>query len=165
MCRHFELFRMVSGTELPTISLETEDDPTVARITLAVSNARTRTMLERAARVLRRHDASVVRAHLDVARDRDAGRVTFIAFIAQWTTGTRIESDDPRWLRLREELLRVKWLDFRVIEFVERHPTFTVPEGNRWQPLPIWFATCWCRRIPWRLPANASLMHSRYTPH
>jgi glutamate dehydrogenase len=130
MCRHFELFRMVSGTELPTISLETEDDPTVARITLAVSNARTRTMLERAARVLRRHDASVVRAHLDVARDGDGGRVTFIAFIAQWATGTRIESDDPRWLRLREELLRVKWLDFRVIEFVERHPTFTVPEGE-----------------------------------
>jgi len=130
MCRHFELFRSVSGTELPTISLETEDDPTVARITLAVSNARTRTMLERAARVLRRHDASVVRAHLDVARDGDAGRVTFIAFIAQWASGARIESNDPRWLRLREELLRVKWLDFRVIEFVERHPTFTVPEGE-----------------------------------
>ncbi len=130
MCRHFELFRVVSGTEMPTISLETEDDPTVARITLAISNARTRTMLERAARVLRRHDASVVRAHLDVARDGDSGRVTFIAFIAQWTTGTRIEADDPRWLRLREELLRVKWLDFRVIEFVERHPSFSVPEGE-----------------------------------
>jgi glutamate dehydrogenase len=130
MCRHFELFRTVSGTELPTISLETEDDPTVARITLAVSNARTRTMLERAARVLQRHDASVVRAHLDVAHAGDAGRVTFIAFIAQWATGSRIESDDPRWLRLRHELLRVKWLDFRVIEFVERHPMFTVPEGE-----------------------------------
>lgn len=130
MCRHFELFRAVSGTELPTISLETEDDPTVARITLAVSNARTRTMLERAARVLKRHDASVVRAHLDVARDGDGGRVTFIAFIAQWTNGTRIESTDPRWLQLRSELLRVKWLDFRVIEFVERHPAFTVPEGE-----------------------------------
>lgn len=130
MCRHFELFRAVSGTELPTISLETEDDPTVARITLAVSNARTRTMLERAARVLQRHDASVVRAHLDVARDGDSGRVTFIAFVVQWANGTRIESTDPRWLRLREELLRVKWLDFRVIEFVERHPAFTVPEGE-----------------------------------
>jgi len=130
MCRHFELFRTVTGTELPTISLETEDDPTVARITLAVSNARTRTMLERAARVLQRHDASVVRAHLDVAHAGDARRVTFIAFIAQWATGSRIESDDPRWLRLRHELLRVKWLDFRVIEFVERHPMFTVPEGE-----------------------------------
>jgi len=130
MCRHFELFRQVSGTDKPIVSLETEDDPTASRITIAVSNARTRTMLERAARILTRHGVSITRAHLDIARDEPYGSVTFIGFIVQWTNQTRIDAVDPRWNALHDEILLIKWLDFRVVELLGRCPEFTLPEGE-----------------------------------
>ena len=130
MCRHYDLFRMVTGTDKPVVSLEMESDPATSRITIAISNARTRTMLERAARILTRHKASITRAHLDIAQDSPYGTVTFLGFIAQWADQTRIEPTDPRWGALRDELLRIKWLDFRVIELLDRRPEFTLPEGE-----------------------------------
>ena len=130
MCRHFELFRQISGSDKPIVSLESEDDPTTSRITIAVSNARTRTMLERAARILMRHNASITRAHLDIVQDAPYGSVTFLGFIAQWANHTRIEANDPRWSSLHSEIMRLKWLDFRVVELIGRHPEFTLPQGE-----------------------------------
>ncbi len=130
ICRHYSLFRQVSGTDKPIVSIENESDPTTSRITIAISNARTRTMLERAARILMRHDASITRAHLDIVKDTPYGTVTILGFIAQWTNQTKIDPKDPRWEPLRSELLRIKWLDFRVIELIGRHPEFTLPEGE-----------------------------------
>ena len=130
MCRHFELFRQISGTDKPIVSLESEDDPTTSRITIAVSNARTRTMLERAARILMRHNASITRAHLDIVQDAPYGSVTFVGFIAQWADHTRIDAKDPRWAPLHSEIMRLKWLDFRVVELIGRRPEFTLPQGE-----------------------------------
>ncbi|MSR43917.1 MAG: hypothetical protein EXS15_00955 [Phycisphaerales bacterium] len=130
MCRHFELFQTISSTDKPIISLEAESDPTTSRITIAISNARTRTTLERAARMLTRHGINITRAHLDIVQDAPHGSVTIVGFIAQWANQTRIEATDPRWAPVELELLRIKWLDFRAVELLGRRPEFTLVEAE-----------------------------------
>ena len=130
ICRHFELFRKITGTDRPIVGLEPESDPSMSRITIAISNARTRTTLERAARMLTRHGISITRAHMDVVQDAPHGSVTIIGFIAQWTDRKPIRSTDPRWATVENELLRTKWLDFRAIDLLVRRPEFTLIEGE-----------------------------------
>lgn len=121
LCRHYRLFQQTSGTDAAAVALEGESDPNSSRITIAVSNARTRTMLERAARVLTRHGISIVRAHLDLVQDPPHGSVTFLGFVVQWANQTRIAANDPRWASVQRELTRIKWLDIRVIDLLMRH--------------------------------------------
>ncbi len=130
ICRHFELFCTISGSDKPVVSLETESDPTTSRITFAASNARMRTMLERAARMLTRNNVNITRAHLDIVKDPPHGSVTFVGFIVQWANQTRIEANDPRWATVKNELLRIKWMDFRALEVLGRRPEFTLIEGE-----------------------------------
>ncbi len=130
MCRHFDLFHAISGSDKPVVSLESESDPAMSRITFAASNARMRTMLERAARMLTRNGVNITRAHLDLAQDPPHGSVTIVGFIVQWANQTPIEASDPRWLTLKNELLRIKWLDFRALEVLGRRPEFTLIEGE-----------------------------------
>ncbi|MSR28808.1 MAG: hypothetical protein EXS03_04430 [Phycisphaerales bacterium] len=128
LCRHYSQFRLVSGTEAAHVELEGERDPSTSRITIAVSNARTRTMLERAARVLTRHGVNIVRAHLDLAQDPPHGSVTFLGFLVQWVDQTAISASDPRWPALCHELERIKWLDFRVLETLVEKPSLSLSQ-------------------------------------
>ncbi len=130
LCRHFAQFQKVSGTDAADVDLESETDPSTSRITIAVSNARTRTMLERAARVLTRHGVSIVRAHLDLVADPPHGSVTFLAFVIQWVDQTALSPNDPRWPPVRHELERIKWLDFRVMDVLARQPDLTLAQSE-----------------------------------
>ncbi|MSR69527.1 MAG: hypothetical protein EXS17_04195 [Phycisphaerales bacterium] len=130
ICRHFELFCTISGSDKPVVSLENESDPTTSRITFAASNARMRTMLERAARMLTRNNVNITRAHLDMVQDPPHGSVTFVGFIVQWANQTRIDASDPRWATVKNDLLRIKWMDFRALELLGRRPEFTLIEGE-----------------------------------
>lgn len=129
-CRHFALFQKVTGTDAAQVDLEGESDPNTSRITIAVSNARTRTMLERAARILTRHGVSIVRAHLDLVADPPNGSVTFLGFVVQWDDHTAIVEADPRWTLIRHELERIKWLDFRAFDVLAKHPDLALPHAE-----------------------------------
>lgn len=121
ICKHNALYRKVSGTDSAVVELEPESDPNVSRITIAFANARTRTMLERCARLLAHYKISIHRAHLDLVKDPPFGAVTFIAVIAQTAEGHAIDPKSPMWHALRRDLARVKWVDERAQELTQRH--------------------------------------------
>ncbi|MSR18717.1 MAG: hypothetical protein EXS00_06070 [Phycisphaerales bacterium] len=120
----------VSGTDQALVHLESESDPTQSRITIAVANARTRTMLERVAIVLARAGISIQRAYLDLVPDPDHGSVTFLGFVVQTSEGVPIDESSDLWKRAARDLMRIKWIDFRVIEFAGRHPQLDLAKSE-----------------------------------
>jgi glutamate dehydrogenase len=122
ICKHNALFRRVSGTDGTFVEIEPESDPHVCRITIAFANARTRTMLERTARLLAHHKISIDRAYLDLVKDPPHGVVTFIAIVAHTEDGKAIDPKGDLWKKLSRELARVKWIDETVQEMTQRHP-------------------------------------------
>jgi len=129
-CKHWSLYRAVAGSDGTHVTIEPEADPTQTRITIAFSNARTRTMLERVAVTLRRAHISIVRAYLDQVRDPPFGTVSILGFVIQTEDGRAIDPDGPLWRRTRAELLRVKWVDFDILELASRHPELEIPQAE-----------------------------------
>ncbi len=125
-CRQMALHARVTGTDSAIVDVEPESDPTLSRITLAVANARTRTMLERAAIVLSRAGISIVRAYLDLIQDPPHGSVTLLGFVVQTADGKAIDPAGEQWLRASRDLLRVKWIDHRILLFQHRHRDLTL---------------------------------------
>jgi glutamate dehydrogenase len=121
ICNHRRLFLQVSGTDTAAVALESESDPSLSRIVVAVANARTRTMLERTARLMARHRIGIERAYLDVVNDPPHGSVTFVGFVVQSPEGGAIDPASELWRRVQADLLRIKWLDFRCLEISARH--------------------------------------------
>lgn len=129
-CKHWNLFREVAGTDGTHVSIEPESDPTQTRITIAFSNARTRTMLERVAVTLRRAHINIVRAYLDQVKDPPSGEVSILGFVIQTEDGRAIDEESELWRRVRSELLRVKWVDFDILELATRHPQLEIPQAE-----------------------------------
>lgn len=121
MNKHYELVRLVSGSDAATVSLEQEADPTQSRITFVVSNARTRTMLERIALRLSRSAININRAYLDVIKDQPHGTVSILGFVVQTAEGTQIDPQGPLWKEIQRDLRRIKWLDHRALQLSIRH--------------------------------------------
>jgi glutamate dehydrogenase len=122
LSRHAALFREVSGTDGAKAELEQEADPTQSRISMAFSNARTRTMLERTAMVLARAKISILRAYLDQVKDPPHGQVTLLAFVVQSADGTQIDPKSETWKRVAHDITRVKWINYDILELANRHP-------------------------------------------
>ncbi len=122
ICKHNALYRSVSGTDGAVVELEPEADPTVSRVTIAFSNARTRTMLERVTRLLARHKISVNRAYLDVIKDPPHGSVTLLGFVIQSAEGTAIDPRSELWKSASRDLARIKWIDDATLLLADRHP-------------------------------------------
>ncbi|MDA1007393.1 MAG: NAD-glutamate dehydrogenase [Planctomycetota bacterium] len=127
-CRQMSLFARVSGTDAAEVKLESESDPTQSRITLTIANARTRTMLERAAIVLSHAGISVVRAYVDLIQDPPSGSVTLLGFVVQSASGEAIDPKSAQWTRASHDLMRVKWLDHTIFLFQKAHPELTVDQ-------------------------------------
>jgi len=130
LCHHQELFRRVSGTDMATIEIESESNPAFSRITIAVANARTRTMMERVAFLLARCGVSIVRAHLDLVQDAPHGSVTFLAFVIQRSDGSALPPDDPQWPSIRHELQRIKWVDWIPQRLTQVHKGLTLDRAE-----------------------------------
>lgn len=120
--RHLELFEQVTGTDGTAVSLEPEFDPTQSRIVVAVGNATTRTMLERIATRLSRSSINIHRAYLDIIDDRTNGSISLLGFVVQGPDGGPLRQDSDLWHTVREDLLRLKWLDERTLNLAYRHP-------------------------------------------
>jgi glutamate dehydrogenase len=121
LSKHLSLFQRVSGSDGTVVELEPESEPTHSRITIAFSNARTRTMLERVAFLLSAARVSIQRAYLDQVKDPPHGSVTFLGFVVQTEDGKSIDPKGELWKRVSSELMRVKWLDFDTLKFAARH--------------------------------------------
>lgn len=125
--KHYELFRRLTGTDGTAVLMEPEKtDPNFSRIAVAVGNIRTRTMLERIARLLSRYQVNIHRAYLDMIEDPPSGQITFISFVTTAPEGGAIDPAGDLWQSLRKDLLRVKWYDEAVLALNERHPELTL---------------------------------------
>jgi glutamate dehydrogenase len=121
LCKNWELFNRVSGTDGSAISLEPESDPTQCRITVAVGNATQRVMFERIARRLSQSSINIHRAYLDMIDDGKNGTIGLLGFVVQGPDGGPIAPDSALWHTLQRDLLRNKWLDDRTLELAQRH--------------------------------------------
>ncbi len=130
ICKHHELFLKVSGLDGAAVTLEPESDPGLSRITIAVANARTRTMLERTASLLARHRIGIERAYLDIVGDPPHGSVTFVGFVIQGPDGGAVDPDSDLWRRVQADLLRIKWVDFRCLDITRRHPNLDLARAE-----------------------------------
>ncbi|MFZ9690185.1 MAG: hypothetical protein ACO3DS_10155, partial [Phycisphaerales bacterium] len=129
-CRQRKMVLQVSGTDGAAIELEPESDPSQSRITIAFSNARTRTMLERTAIVLSRAGINIVRAYLDVVKDPPYGSVTLLGFVVQTADARAIDPSSAAWQRTARDLARVKWIDHRILEIQARHPALDLDRAE-----------------------------------
>lgn len=120
--QHLDLFKAVSGTDGTAVGLESESDPNLCRIVVAVANATTRRMLERLARRLAFDKLNVRRAYLDVIDDGEHGSISILGFVCQTPEGKPIDPQSELWKQLRVDLLRNKWLEHRTLQLAYRNP-------------------------------------------
>jgi glutamate dehydrogenase len=130
ICKHNALFRKVTGSDSGVIELEPESDPSVSRVTFAFANARTRTMLERVARIFGGHGISISRAYLDVIKDPPYGSVTILGFVVQSKDGTAIDPKSAFWQRVLGNLSRMKWVDETDLALAVRHDGLDVARAE-----------------------------------
>ncbi len=128
--KHRQLVAKVSGTDGTWIETEPEAEPELTRITIAFSNARTRTMLERCALIMSRAGISIQRAYLDQVADPPHGSVTLLGFVIQSQEGKAIDTGGAAWKQVEHELTRVKWVDFDTIELANRHAQLSVDQAE-----------------------------------
>lgn len=127
-CRQLAMHSRVTGTDTAVVDVEPESDPTLSRVTIAVANARTRTMLERTTLVLGRAGIDIVRAYLDVIQDPPHGSVTLLGFVVQTADRKALDPAGEQWQRASRDLLRVKWIDHRILLFQGCHPEMALNE-------------------------------------
>ncbi|MFZ9881717.1 MAG: NAD-glutamate dehydrogenase domain-containing protein, partial [Phycisphaerales bacterium] len=127
---HWKLFSRVTGTDGTAVEIEPESHPTMSRIMVVVENARTRTMLERCARILARHSVSIHRAYLDIVRDGKGGSVTFVGFVVQTAEGRALSAGSDLWNGIAHDMRRIKWVDDKALELVSRHPGLSIDRAE-----------------------------------
>ncbi len=130
LCRHWELFCEVSGTDGAVVSLEPESDPQQSRIVVVVGNATRRTMLERIATRLSRSSINIHRAYLDIIDDRSNGTISMLGFVVQDPDGGPIDPDSELWANVSQDLRRLKWLDERVLSLAYRHTELSLTRAE-----------------------------------
>lgn len=130
ICKHYDLFRQLTGTDGAAVILEAESDPGLSRIVVAVGNSTTRVMMERIATRLARSSVNIHRAYLDVIDDRDSGSISLLGFVAQTAEGVPIDPQSPLWHRVRRDLLHLKWLDDRTLDLAYRHSQLSLTKAE-----------------------------------
>ena len=141
MASHWELFQQVTGTDGTALRLEQESDPTQSRIVVAAGNVTTRAMLERVATRLSHSSININRAYLDVIGDDKNGSITLLGFVVQAPSagpggggggggGLAVDPNSALWHTVRNDLLRIKWMDDRTLNLAYRHPDLTLTRAE-----------------------------------
>lgn len=131
LCNHLELFKRVAGTDGAEVTLEPEEDPRACRIVVAAGNATTRTMLERIAIRLSKSAVNIRRAYLDIINDEvHNGWISILGFVVNGSDGKPIDPRNELWNELRRDLVRLKWLDQRVLDLTYRNPSLNFVTGE-----------------------------------
>ncbi|HJN71040.1 MAG TPA: NAD-glutamate dehydrogenase, partial [Phycisphaerales bacterium] len=122
MAKHWQLVERLSGTDGTMVKLETETDPTLSRIIVAVSNSTRRSMLQRIATRLSKSRVNIHRAYLDSIDDGANGWITLVGCVVQGPEGGPIDPSSNLWKEIRQDLLRLKWYDQRTLELGYANP-------------------------------------------
>jgi glutamate dehydrogenase len=128
--KHRMLFDAVSGTEGTAVETEPELAGELTRITIAYSNARTRTMLERVAQVMSRGRINIQRAYLDQVADPPHGSVSLLGFVIQTQDGHSVDTAGAAWRQLEHDIARIKWVDSESVELANRHEGMSIDEAE-----------------------------------
>jgi len=128
--KHRKLFAAVSGTEGTAVETEPELAGELTRITIAYSNARTRTMLERVAQVMSRGRINIQRAYLDQVADPPHGSVSLLGFVIQTQDGHSVDTAGAAWRQLEHDIARIKWVDSESVELANRHEGMSIDEAE-----------------------------------
>ena len=128
--KHRLLVRRVSGTEGTVVETEPELEGELTRITIAFSNARCRTMLERVAQVLSRAGINIQRAYLDQVADPPHGSVSVLGFVIHTADGKAVDTAGAAWKQVQHDLTRIKWIDSETIALANRHEGMTLDEAE-----------------------------------
>ena len=128
--KHRLLLQSVSGSEGTAVETEPELEGQLTRMTIAFSNARTRTMLERCAHVLSRGGINIQRAYLDQVADPPFGSVTMLGFVIQTQDGKSVDTTSAAWKQVAHDLTRIKWIDSESIWLANRHEGMTLDEAE-----------------------------------
>lgn len=130
MHKHWQLFQQITGTDSAIATLEPEADPSMSRITVAIGNSTTRTMLERIARRLSQSLISINRAYLDIIEDGTNGTISLLGFVVQTPGGTAIDPESELWRRVKSDLERLKWVGDDMIDLTRRHPDLELVDAE-----------------------------------
>ena len=128
--KHRTLVARVSGTEGTVVETEPELEGQLTRITIAFSNARCRTMLERVSQVLCRGGISIQRAYLDQVADPPHGSVSVLGFVIHTADGKAVDTAGAAWKQVQHDLTRIKWIDSETIALANRHEGMTLDEAE-----------------------------------
>ena len=128
--KHRLLLQSVSGSEGTAVETEPELEGELTRMTIAFSNARTRTMLERCAQVLSRGGINIQRAYLDQVADPPFGSVTLLGFVIQTQDGKSVDTTSAAWKQVAHDLTRMKWIDSESIALANRHDGMTLDQAE-----------------------------------
>ncbi len=128
--KHRKLVARVSGTEGTVVETEPELEGQLTRITIAFSNARCRTMLERVSQVLCRGGISIQRAYLDQVADPPHGSVSVLGFVIHTADGKAVDTAGAAWKQVQHDLTRIKWIDSETIALANRHEGMTLDEAE-----------------------------------
>jgi glutamate dehydrogenase len=130
LCRHFELYSRVTGTDGTAVELEPESDPTQCRITVAYGNATTQVMLARIATRLARSMINIHRAYLDNIDDGENGTISLLGFVVTGPDGGPIDPAGELWSQVRRDLLHNKWISDRTLSLAYGHAELNVTRAE-----------------------------------
>lgn len=125
LVRSWALCRRLAGTSDTHIALEPEADGETWRVSVASGIAATddadgdasRDLFERIVDRLSHHQLDIQRAYLDMfSSGVDGDSIVLIAFVVRPVGQEALGPDTPLWSTLRRDLVRIKWLDERVLE-------------------------------------------------
>jgi glutamate dehydrogenase len=157
LCKHRELYQLVTGTDGTAIILEDESDPTQCRITVAYGNATTQTMLARIATRLSRSMINIHRAYLDNIDDGANGTISLLGFVVTGPDGGPIDADSDLWRQVRQDLLRNKWIDKRTLRLAYGHSELSVTRAELITGLCDLSHQVLCKRNPFAFSADRIL--------
>jgi len=121
-CKHLELWKKLAGTDGTDVVLETESDPSLSRIVVAVANATTRRMMERIARRLAHSKINIHRAYLDLVQESASESMTILGFVVRAPGGGPIDPAGAMWKEIERDLRRNKWVDHRALKLAYANP-------------------------------------------
>ncbi len=117
------LCRSMFGTDdsAAMLALEDADSPKTWRISVAAGNAPVNATFSQIAAQLGHADLNIVRAYLDRFESKSRGSVLLLSYVVASNTW-HIDPDSERWRYLKRDILRVRWMDDRIIALARKHP-------------------------------------------
>ncbi len=130
LCKNWEMYNKLTGTDSTAIRLEPEAEPSQCRITVAYGNATTQVMLARIATRLARSMINIHRAYLDNIDDAPSGTISLLGFVVTAPDGGPIDEKSELWRSVRQDLQRNKWIDDRTLRLAYSHPELSVTNAE-----------------------------------